>query len=229
MSYSDPLGKGNAPSGRRVWSGKNTPSAPQGSSPPRHGEDVESLIDAKFAKWQEEQLASFRRVIGPALPAALPPGLAGTEEVADIALGIDLPHGDTDDELASQAKSVRSIYDLYDNSLCPERAAQSPRVVTMSGCTSKVGAGGTWERERVTSSLAPANRPAPTVGHETLDEVGLERESVISSLAPSHPVLGSSDLPMEVTDSASKGARPEPQSKAVGTHGASSRPSHEGL
>ena len=124
-SYTNPLGKG-----RRVWSGKNTPSrGTPGSAPAslRHGDNVESLIDAKFAKWQEEQLAMFRGVLGPALPAQPPPGLPlrslGAENISGA--DIDLPDGDTD--LESQAKSVRSIYDLYDNSLCPDVTDSAPK------------------------------------------------------------------------------------------------------
>ena len=95
-SYSNPLRKG-----RRVWSGKNTPSGgPGGSpspvaSPARHADDVEALMDAKFAKWQEQQLAMFRGMLSPAVPAQLPPGLPleslEARDTSEVAMGIDLP------------------------------------------------------------------------------------------------------------------------------------------
>ena len=226
-SYTNPLGKG-----RRVWSGKNTPSrGTPGSAPAslRHGDNVESLIDAKFAKWQEEQLAMFRGVLGPALPAQLPPGLPlrslGTENVSGA--DIDLPDGDTD--LESQAKSVRSIYDLYDNSICPDGNNPAP----------KLEADGSPVLQMVTSSVAPASPSAPMADQATLDQEHPAREMVTSSLAPGAPAgrqmvtssvgLGEPDPLTGAVGESSLGTLSGPQSKAVGTHSSSSRAQQEGL
>ena len=242
-SYTNPLGKG-----RRVWSGKNTPSRGSPGSAPatlRHGDNVESLIDAKFAKWQEEQLAMFRGVLGPALPAQLPPGLPlrslETQEVSGA--DFDLPDGDID--LESQAKSAPDIYDLYDNSLCPDVADSAPkesgpRGVSPSGPGSAspglrgvapIRPGNVVEvdssrvQEMVASSPARTSQSALTKGQVSLEREHPTPEMVASSLAPGALVgrqmvassvsLGKSDPPMGVRGETSPGTLLGPQDKAV--------------
>ncbi len=232
-SYTNPLGKG-----RRGWSGKNTPSGGPGglpspvASPVRHADNVEALMDAKFAKWQEQQLAMFRGMLGPAVPAQLPPGLPleslEARDTSEVAMGIDLPDGDTS-EFGSQARSVHSIYGVYDNSLAP--GGTSP--------VTKVEVVGPPACQMVASADAQVDRPASTASQTAQDEGHPAREMVTSSLAPgasagrqmvtSSVGLGKPDPLTGAMGEASPGTLSGPQSKAVGTHSSSSRAHQEGL